>query len=172
MNKPDKPFSFPGSSHAYLNQAIASRIEIALTEVRLPDKTGELVPIKIISAYFDPDNYEDIPLPAVLHRTTAGVQQKGDDGEERIGTVEIALGIRLKEYGDDEYAVSIMERIEHVLLKQRILDRKYRLQLPLSWTILDKLEQPWPYWWATMTATYLLPTIAEVYDENEETFIS
>lgn len=158
----------PGSSYGFLAQALISFIDEKLAEVRLPNKKGELEPIKVIDAYFDPEKYEDYDLPAVLIRTTAGGQSDGEHSEERSASVEIVLGTYLKDHGDHKFAVAVIDRIEQALLKQRIIDHKYRLKLPLNWAVPESTEQPWPYWWATMTANYYLPSIAEVKNEDGE----
>lgn len=157
----------PGASYEHLANAVILRIRSVTTEVRLPNKEGEIVPLKVIRSYFDPKSYDQYDLPAILVRVTAGGQ---NESEERAASVEINFGAYLKDYGDDEYLVSIIERIEQSLLSQRILDHRYRLQMPLNWTVLDSTEQPWPYWWASMTASYYMPAIAEVKNEDGEGF--
>ncbi|MEN6372215.1 MAG: hypothetical protein ABFD64_09415 [Armatimonadota bacterium] len=157
----------PGASYEHLAKAIIARIKSVTTEVLLPNKEGEIVALKVIRSYFDPKSYEKYDLPAILVRVTAGSQ---NESEERTASVEIILGAFLKDYGDDEFLISIIERIEQDLLSQRILDHKYRLQMPLNWSVLDSTEQPWPYWFATMTASYYLPSIAEVRNEDGEGF--
>lgn len=163
-----RKYNYPGASASDLLNCVRAMIAAALSDVWLPNKAGELVQVQAIRTYFDPENYENYDLPAVLIRFTGSSQIRGDAGEERVGTLEIVLGVFLEEYGDDEFAVSIMERIEQLLLGQRVVQGRYRLQLPLSWAVPERTAQPWPYWWATMTANYYLPAIAEVKDENEE----
>lgn len=166
MTLPSKPIKYPGSAVESLVLAVMDRIESTLTEVRLPNKTGngDLAAIPVRRSYFDPTKYEENDLPAVLVRAIGSTQEPGNNGEERTASVEIVLGTYMTESGDDEYAVSVMERIHQDLLAGRILDGRYRLQLPLGWTVADLSQQPWPYWWAQMTATYFIPAIAEVRD--------
>ncbi|MHB0998211.1 MAG: hypothetical protein ACYC27_03115 [Armatimonadota bacterium] len=170
MTLPENPASYPGASSEYLLQAVIERIGDELEEVVLPNKKGELVTVNVIRSYFDPKAYEDYELPAVLVRYTGTTQQKGDSDEERVASVEIVLGVYLAEYGDDQYAVSLMERIEQNLLARRILDRKYKLVLPLSWTVADVSEQPWPYWFASMSASFYMPAVSDVANEDGEPF--
>jgi len=167
MTFPSKPYKYPGSATEHLVPAVMERIESVLAEVRLPNKAGELVPVRVLRSYFNPAQEEEYELPAVLVRTTGGAQ---DSGEERTASVEITLGVYLQEYADDEYATSVMERIHQHLLSQRILSGRYKLQLPLAWTVADVSQQPWPYWWAQMTATYYMPAIADVRDEAGQPF--
>jgi hypothetical protein len=154
-----------------------SQVGACLGEVRLPNKSGDLVQVQVVRSFTDPRQLPvstegvDDAFPAVFVRFVGANQQKGDDGsEQRIGTLEIALRVFLAEHGDDEYTVSVMERIAFKLLTQRIIDGRYRAQLPLGWTVPDAESQSWPLWWATMTASYAMPTISEVANEIGESF--
>jgi len=158
---PEKPEKWPGASSEYLLQAVLAVLTEETSEIRLQNKKRESVPLSIVRTYIDPTNYDD-HMPAVFVRFTGWTQERLDDGaEQRIGNVEITLGVFLEEYSADEWASSLMDRIGHRLLSNRIVDGKYRLVLPLTWTVNDNEDQPYPYWFATMPAAWYMPAIGE-----------
>ncbi len=154
----------PGTCEGLL-RSVSAAIAAMLTEVRLPSKEGsDPLPLVIKRMHLDVRKQDEEPEEHVLFVAFAEESQSaGDHGDVRTGRLGLLLRIRMEEYGDDEYAVAIMERIQAGLLAQRVLPGGYRLQLPLSWqAIADPEDQPWPYWMAMMAPTYEMPAVAEV----------
>jgi hypothetical protein len=162
MMMPNSPASYPGASTEYLSQGIVSLLTDALAEIVLND--GK--PISVTRAYLDPADYDDT-LPAVIVRALGATQELGDGGETRAASIEIAFGLDARKYGDDEFAISVMDRISQKLLENRLIEGRYRLILPLSWTSAGIDQQPYPYWFAVMQATYALPVISDITTSSE-----
>ncbi len=56
-----------------------------------------------------------------------------------------------------------LEHVRQYLLKNRIIDKKYWLQLPMESIVFDDQNQAWPQWRATMTAKY---TVGQPVEEG------
>lgn len=93
-------------------------------------------------------------FPYIIIRPSGGK----DDEDAARATVKMLVGVQS---ADDKGAIdmfNLMEDIRQDFLRNRILDRKFRLE-KLSWEFFD--EQPYPEWIGQITTEWTLPTIRE-----------
>lgn len=136
-------------------------IEDELEEILLPNANDELVKPSIASNYFDPRSYEDYELPGIVVRAIGGEQIEASGAEERSVNIEIIIGLYISEAGDEEYAYSLVDRVYNLLLRQRIIGGTYKLVMPISWSTSPASDQPYPYWYAAISAQYYMPAVTQ-----------
>lgn len=117
------------------------------------------------------DQNQDYPF--IVLRPATG--EDGDDGSEI--TIKIICGIQTKEDAAPIEAgvndiQNMLDRCRRILLKNRILDKKYRLNLPLTWSNGDDTDkdhnQPHPYYVGVITTRWQMPAVVELLTQEGE----
>lgn len=134
-----------------LTRALLSHVRKVTQEYRYETPSGGAKAPVVIDGFMPPkrdDNGSDFPF--VLIRPSEG---KSDD-EGSTATVQIIIGAFSQDYNGYTWAMNIAQHIRHSLLSlpDRMLEKRFRLALPLSWQLDD--EQPWPTWLITLTTTW------------------
>lgn len=105
-------------------------------------------------------NVEENEFPFVILRPL-----EGEDSDHETGFATIKLLFGTKSDDDEGFidVLNVMERVRIALLKKRVLDQRYRLELPYKWKFHE--EQPEPEWIGEATTKWLLPTVHEEVEE-------
>lgn len=111
---------------------------------------------QVIEMFLPPKKYNEIPdYPFIIIRIIDGEDTETD------ATVKVKLLFGTYSEDRDGYAdvLNMMERVRQELLKQRILDKKYRMELPYTWKVFE--EQPYPEWIGEATTTWVVSRVQE-----------
>ncbi|MDF9845562.1 MULTISPECIES: hypothetical protein [unclassified Paenibacillus] len=98
------------------------------------------------------DNAKEPEFPYILVRPATGI----DQNDCKV-TVHLIFG---SESEDDQGFLDLfnqMERVRIALLKQPIVDKRFRMELPFKWEFPP--EQPEPYTIGLVTTIWTLPTV-------------
>lgn len=95
-------------------------------------------------------------FPFVIVRVLKGT----DASEQSTVTIRLYIGT----YSEDEKngwrdVANIIERIRIELLRQRIIGKRFRVELPIEFEIPE--EQPIPEWFGTMAMQVIVPRAVE-----------
>jgi hypothetical protein len=89
--------------------------------------------------------------------------QEGEDTEDGY---RVKLLMLFATKADDEAGfldvLNLMERIRIKLLKKRLVDSRFRLEMPYKWKFYD--EQAEPEWFGEAVTTWTLPHVLEEVD--------
>ncbi|MEC0269061.1 hypothetical protein [Paenibacillus anseongense] len=99
-------------------------------------------------------NAQNGDFPYIIVRALKG----SDEDEKGCGTtVKLLFGTQSTD--DDGFmdVLNVMEDVRIALLKKRLLDHRYDMQLPYQWQLFE--EQPSPEWIGEAMTTWTLPTI-------------
>lgn len=89
--------------------------------------------------------------------------QEGVDAMEGTKATILLLFATKSEDNEGFLAVlNLMERVRIKLLKKRVLDGKFRLELPFKWKFYD--EQAHPEWFGEATTVWTMPSVQEEVD--------
>ncbi|WP_440831781.1 hypothetical protein [Paenibacillus sp. 22594] len=99
-------------------------------------------------------------FPFILVRPTVG-EDKQDDSKV---TVKLIFGVKAEDSQGFVDLFNLMEQLRISLQRQRIIEKRFRLELPYKWEFYD--EQPYPEWLGEATTIWTLPTI-----QQEEGFL-
>ena len=155
-----------------LCRALRKFVAEATKGVQMPDEKGVMRPLTVVDGYLDRSG-ED-PSPFVL------IRPKSVSAEEEMTTGKVELIVVCRNEGKDhlgditrpmsgyEDCLTIVHRIRRALmtLPNRVLDRRYVLSLPVSWTVHD--ADRFPYWQVDMTTSWEWhsPVITETLGEE------
>lgn len=103
----------------------------------------------------------------------AMVKKVDDKGGNELSAATVTIGFSI--YDEDQEdgwrnLYNIAEHTRQELLKHRILDKKFMLQLPMETEFVE--EQPYPNWIGYITAKYSIGQPVEegiIYDNYQET---
>ncbi|WP_143191819.1 hypothetical protein [Paenibacillus sp. P46E] len=98
------------------------------------------------------DNADTAEFPYILVRPAIGI-----DNDDCKITVHLLFGSMAD---DDQGFLDLfnqMERVRIALLKQQIIDHRFRIELPYKWEFPP--EQPEPYTIGLITTIWTLPTV-------------
>lgn len=127
---------------SYLEQLLAGDVTTvpAIHLLKVPDKRKE--------------NVGEIQVPYIILHPSQGKQ----DDEAQI-TVTMVFGVLDKSDEGGLTVINLMERVRIALLRQRIVDRKYRIETPYEWEFFT--DQPLPYWEGMAKTIWTVPAIQE-----------
>ncbi len=144
-----------------LMDRLAAKLQALMDDYVTQQPSGTL-PVKVYPGYF-PVRTDATEMNSAMYVL---VKQVVDESEKVKSYAIVEIGFSI--YDDDPVDGwrSIYNALEHVrqyLLKNRIIDRKHWLQLPMETIVFDEQNQAWPQWWATMTAKY---TVGQPVEEG------
>ncbi|MFH5187112.1 hypothetical protein ACHHV8_33520 [Paenibacillus sp. TAB 01] len=93
----------------------------------------------------------------------------GQDQDESIVRIKLLFGIFSRDDNGFVDVLNLMEKVRQSLLKDRVVDNRYRLELPYKWKLFE--DQPYPEWIGEADTTWMIPTILEEDAANREEFI-
>lgn len=141
--------------------SMAAKLQLLMDDYTTEQPSGTL-PIKVYPGYF-PVKTNATEMNSALYVL---VKQVVDESEKVKSYAIVEIGFSI--YDEDPVYGwrSLFNALEHVrqyLLKNRIIDKKYWLHLPMETIAFDDQNQAWPQWRATMTAKY---TISQPEEEG------
>lgn len=152
-----------GGTIVLLCEAIRQRLAEAL-ENTLQETGREGMPIRaprIVNGFLPPKRVDEEPEhPFVLVRPVEGTL---GEGENRV-KVQVIIGSYSEEFDGYEYAIIVLQRIMVALSERPIVDRRYVLELPLTWGQPE--EQPWPLWQVVLTTDWTIAAPVKLLDEG------
>lgn len=101
------------------------------------------------------ENAEISEFPFIIIRPAV----REDQHDSSRVTVKLVFGVKSEDQQGFIDLFNIMEQVRIALLKQRIINRRYRMELPFKWEFFD--EQPYPEWYGQATTIWTLPAIQE-----------
>lgn len=107
----------------------------------LPSKTAE--------------NRNDPVFPLIIVRPMDG---DSDDKESRA-QVKLLFGTQSDDDSGFIDVLNLMERVRILLMRQRIIDKKFRIESNWKWQFLE--DQPEPQWICQAITTWTLPQIRQ-----------
>lgn len=110
----------------------------------LPEKTAE--------------NRQQEEYPFILLRPIEG------EGTEEQYRVKLLLLFATKSDDDSGFldVLNLMERVRIMLLKKRLIDNRFYMEMPYKWKFYD--EQAQPEWFGEAVTTWSLPHVQEEVD--------
>ena len=144
-----------------LMDRLAAKLQTLMDDYTTEQPSGTL-PIKVYPGYF-PVRTDATEMNSALYVL---VKQVVDESEKVKSYAIVEIGFSI--YDEDPVYGwrSLFNALEHVrqyLLKNRIIDKKHWLQLPMETIVFDDQSQAWPQWRATMTAKY---TVGQPVEEG------
>lgn len=138
-----------------LMEALAARLQILLDGYTSEQPTG-IMPIKVNAGYFP------IPENAREKNSAIHVLATKETDDKDMSTISLQIGLSI--YDDNTVdgwrtMYNVAEHIRQDLLKHRYVDMRYRLELPLSFEVVE--DQPFPQWQGIISATYTVPQPVE-----------
>lgn len=101
------------------------------------------------------ENRNDPVFPLIIVRPMEG---DGDDKESRA-QVKLLFGTQSEDDSGFIDVLNLMERVRILLMKQRIIDKKFRIESNWKWQFLE--DQPEPQWICQAVTTWTLPPIRQ-----------
>jgi len=136
--------------------------EYSLESKASPDKIPQVVlgwlPAKGETKKDDETSNPDFPY-------VVAQLESWDDDDSSKATVSLQIGTYSKLMDGWRDTVNVMTRIRMALLTQRVIGKRFRLELPIHSELFD--EQPYPYWIGAMTTNWTIPQPQEVIKEDE-----
>ena len=144
-----------------LMDRLAAKLQALMDDYTTEQPSG-ILPIKVYPGYF-PRRTNATEMNSAMYVL---VTQVVDESEKAKSYAIVEIGFSI--YDEDPVYGwrSLFNALEHVrqyLLKNRIIDKKHWLQLPMETIVLDDQNQAWPQWRATMTAKY---TVGQPVEEG------
>ena len=85
---------------------------------------------------------------------------EGDsDKDEATARVKLIFGTQSEDDSGFVDVLNLMERVRILLMRQRIIDKKYRIESSWKWTFME--DQPEPQWVCHAITTWTLPQIRQ-----------
>lgn len=149
-----------------LAKALRKKLEEILVNFRMPTDNPEFPdrPPKVINGYLPPKRSSTDPdFPFVIVRPSTG--RSTNESTSRV-VVKLIIGCFSEEFDGHEYALNVMTRIRTGLLEMThyTLEKRYRLEFPITWELFD--DQPYPQWQLDMTTEWTVATPQEMGDED------
>lgn len=140
---------------------LSRRIRARLTEIvsnlqlESEDPNDAIKPPRIVNGYLPPKGVNTGgDFPYVIVRPSTG--RTGDDGMSTV-EVKLLIGCYSEDYDGFEYALLVLDTIQHALLASPTLpDSPFRMELPIDWDMND--DQPWPEWVLEATTRWTVAT--------------
>lgn len=154
-----------------LMDSLAKRLQKLLTDYSATQPSGKL-PIKVYPGYFPVQNTAQERNSFVYVLVIQTKDRPGNDKSH--ATVELGFSIYDDDHTDGWRSLfNVMEHVRQDLLKFRLVNMKFRLDLeeaPIEMNIPE--NQPFPQWQGTMKACYTIGQPDEEgfnYDDFQET---
>lgn len=132
----------------FLQQALADDVLIG-DAVRPPAVHLGALPSKTA------DNRDDPVFPLIVIRPMEG----DSDKESSSAQVKLIFGTQSEDSSGFIDVLNLMERVRIILMRQRIIDKKYRIDPSWKWKFLE--DQPEPQWICWAITTWQLPQIRQ-----------
>lgn len=144
-----------------LMDRLAAKLQTLMDDYTTEQPSGTL-PIKVYPGYF-PVRTDASEINSALYVLVKQVMDE-EGNKESSAVVEIGFSI----YDEDPLhgwrsLFNVLEHVRQYLLKNRIIDKKHWLQLPVETIVFDDQSQAWPQWRATITTKY---TISQPEEEG------
>jgi len=98
----------------------------------------------------------DIPdYPLIIIRPIEG----DSDNDAASAKVKLIFGTQSDDDSGFIDVLNLMERVRILLMRQRIIDKKYRIEPSWKWTFME--EQPEPQWICQAITTWTLPQMRQ-----------
>ena len=148
-----------------LVDGLSAFVREKVADFRLPTKKLLTAPV-VYSGYLPLDDEDDSICPYVIVRLT----QVLDEDRQSTAKIVILIGTRATDDGFWRDCVNVAERIRQALLQQRMVDKRFRLQLPLKIEFPEG-EMPYPEAVCMLDTTWIIPQPQarmeeEVYGDN------
>ena len=148
-----------------LLDAIVARLHSIFSDYALPTKSGSEKKIKVFAQFlprpkgptvkprgadeepqddqYGPDDFEE-NFPCVIVKFDEGVDKEENAPDATRISVRILIGAYDPSPDEQGYrdVMNIMEKVRLELLSDRLLNRRYRLEMPFKWYLFE--DQPWP----------------------------
>jgi len=149
-----------------LQDALVARLRDIFKSYSLPTKSGAEKSVKVYPQHlprpkgptvkprgqdeeesdgdmYGPEDFEE-NFPCIVVIFDDGTDKEENAPDATRISVRILIGVYDESPGEQGYrdVMNIMETIRQELLKERYLDRKYRLEMPFKWNLFQ--DQPWP----------------------------
>lgn len=159
------PLELQEALNVFLKEHVANEIKVKFIDSNGHEK--EINP-SVFSGWLVPklqtkENKDELNNKEYAHISTRII--KIDDSQEDI-TVSIKIIFGIQSYdGLKENCIgyieicNLIERTRQILLKQRIIDKKFKINAEIESKIYD--EQFYPYWAGEMTTVWQLPVIRQ-----------
>lgn len=140
-----------------LCSAIEEHVARAVADLRMTHPHGDPRAPAVVHGYLPPKKrgVDDEDAPFIIVRPVEGSDT--DDGS----TVSVA--IIFSAYAEDERGVDevlvALQRVRIALLEERVIEKRFRLRLPLDWRVYE--DQPAPYWMAAIVTRWDYPATLE-----------
>ncbi|XGZ04738.1 hypothetical protein ACDZ28_04025 [Paenibacillus sp. RS8] len=103
----------------------------------------------------DKDNENISEFPFIIIRPHVGKDQQDNS---KI-TVKLVFGTKSEDPEGFMDLFGIMEQVRFDLQSRRIINRRFKMDLPYDWEFFE--EQPYPEWYGQATTIWTLPAIQE-----------
>lgn len=100
-------------------------------------------------------NRDDELFPLIIIRPVEG----SSAGAENLVQVKLTFGTQSADDAGFVDCLNLMERVRTLLLRERIIERKYKIDEDWKWKFLE--DQPYPYWLCQAITTWHLPQIRQ-----------
>lgn len=101
------------------------------------------------------DNRNDPVFPLIIVRPMEG----DSDNNESRAQVKLLFGTQSEDDSGFIDVLNLMERVRMLLMRQRIIDKKFRIEENWKWQFLE--DQPEPQWICQAVTTWTLPQIRQ-----------
>ena len=150
-----------------LIDSLADIIRDAVKDYTLAIEGQQEKQITVYTQHIPDENFNNDQYYPLIIVSAQQIDDNEDGGKMNDSTVKV--GVTFGVYGADENAwrdlMNIMESVRQAVLKNRTVNRRHRLILPLKWETIE--AQPYPFWFGYGTLKY---TIAQPVEESVETY--
>lgn len=137
------PILLSGAIKKFIEGVLADYVpmQVQVYEGYLPSKTAE--------------NINTPDYPYVIVRLHTG------DAQDNGHTVNVLLYFGTKSDDDEGFkdVLNVMEHVRIALLKQRVIEKQFRMELPYTWELFE--GQPQPEWVGLAKTKWTLPAVRE-----------
>ncbi|MDU5945827.1 MAG: hypothetical protein E6Z15_01970 [Paenibacillus macerans] len=137
------PILLSGAIKRFIEGVLADYVseQVQVHEGYLPTKTAE--------------NIHTPDYPYVIVRLHTG------DAQDSGHTVSVLLYFGTKSEDDEGFkdVLNVMEHVRIALLKQRVIENQFRMELPYTWELFE--GQPQPEWVGMAKTKWTLPAVLE-----------
>ncbi|GHV45261.1 hypothetical protein FACS1894204_03920 [Synergistales bacterium] len=158
-----------------LQDALVSRLSEIFSDYALVTKSGAEKNVKVFSQYlpqpkgptvkprgeavlesepvYGPEDFDE-NFPCIVVKFDDGTDKEENAPDATQINVRLLVGVYDEAPDCQGYrdAMNIIETIRQELLTTRVLERKYRLEMPLKWYLFE--DQPWPVFFAQLETVW------------------
>ncbi len=152
-----------------LIKSIQAEIQEAVKDYKLAAEGQEDKKVTVYAQHIPDERFESDTYYPLVVAAINKIEDGGEDSQQVLSTVTVGLTFGV--YGEDENAwvdlLNMMERTRQRLVNNRLLNNRFRLQLPVKWETIE--AQPYPFWFGYGTIEYSTPRPIETrYAHFEE----